>query len=171
MRNIMWPYREGRNVWTWEEIKKELSNSVPFIKENPNCTTWFYLEHDDFDFYKDYAVVLGAIEVDASEKEEFPSGFRFLIKIGCQPWNSLMQEYEVDWDIPIYNEKTGDLFDCEYDADSVECALDSLNRLEKDWERMKPILKKRWNKKVKQAKKSPSGHFIVKANGDILLNS
>lgn len=145
-------YKEGRRCFTFEEIKKELPSAVSYLFENPEYTIWFYIDHTGFDPYRNYAVVLGAMEVEESEKDEYPSGFRYAMKIGSQLFYAMMQEYDMDWEMPLLNEEDGTLFDCEQDFSTVEAAIDVLDWLEKEWEEMKPILKERYEKKEKEKK-------------------
>lgn len=125
-------YREARKTSSWEEIEEAIPKIIPELVKNPGMTRWFYLWHT-FDWYNDYAVVFGSVPVDEEMKDEYPSGYTVLMKIGRQYWNSVMHEYDVDWLFPTIDDETGELYVYEYDANTVEDALDGLEWLKKNW--------------------------------------
>lgn len=149
------PYREPRDCNSWDEIRKEIPSMYKLITETPGYTTWRYLDHD-FDFYKDYAVVMGYSD-DNGEDEPVPK-----IKIGYHWWNTVICEYEMDWLLPYLDEDTGELYDCEFTIPNLEDAFKALDWLQDMWEKtIKPTLRERWEKKPKKAVLNLYGEYIV----------
>ena len=95
------------------------------IKNLQYDETYFYFL-DDYDEKNNWALVFGYVDGD-----DEVSG-----KVAYQPIHSMMQEYDIDWDMP-YDKDSGDVWDTEIhigDIGDIEWLLEQWCEIRKEYD-------------------------------------
>ena len=118
--------------------KEQLRKAILDLKETKNVVITYFFKLWVDEYYRRWAIVIAWQDgFEDSNTTEYENGtYRICMKIGFQPTNSIMQEYDIDWTMP-WDEETGDVDDSEITVYSDEAIDSCIDYIFGTWEHYK----------------------------------